>query len=448
MLLAWVVFFVVAICAFWDFKKTVIVWMAVRLLFNPQVALRYETPAMSLDFGIAVLLIMIYIIRNKKNGLAMDYFLLKPIFIATLISYTLSSLFSIYQTGEILRLMAKFAIMNFIILYVFHKALCTSDDVRCFVKAIIFVAIVIGSLGIIESIFYDNPYLDYIYYNSPREGTEGRMYYFPPEVKEGMLQMRYGMVRAYSTFGIHLAFGRACVIIMGMLLIVMKLQYFRRYNWWILAAIILTIAGCITSNSKTCYIGMFVMLMLLTNPSQLLRIRTLGVIAFIVIVVFVLYRYVPNYFDNIFSLFDEDLAEEGGGSTIATRERQLTAMFNMFQQSPILGNGPGALNILKEMNESNEAILGAEGALLSILPERGLLGYLVYLFSFYYIFRSSKRIVPTYLIFIYLLSVFAMEVVSGIGDMTLYWAIVIAIRRTYLLNGINSHLLLNYNSKL
>ena len=405
--------------------------MACRLLFNAQVALRYASPAMSLDFGVAILLIALFFIRGKRKGLTKEKFYLEPILIATLVSYLLSTLFSISLVGEGFRVLVKLVIMNFAVLYVFQRVLRNSDDVRLFVKAMIIVTVIISALGIFESIFHDNPYLDYIFFNSPQEGTEGRMYYVPPGIA-GALQMRYGMVRAYSTFGIHLAFGRACVFLLGFLLIIRKLRWLEINRWMMITAIALAITGCITSNSKTAYLGMFVMLLLLVKLSQWLSYKTVLVIITAILVVVVAYQYVPGYFDNIGSLFDKDLAEEGGGSTVIARQRQLAVALEMFQQNPLLGNGPGSLTILRRIGHGSD-ILGAEGALLSILPERGIIGYLVYLFTFVYFYVTSRKIIPTYLIFIFLLSTFIMEIVSGIGDMTLCWAFIIALRRIYLL---------------
>lgn len=72
-------------------------------------------------------------------------------------------------------------------------------------------AIIITCLGLFEAILKDNPWLDFVYFNSPHdESTIGRLFYIPPSVG-GSLEMRLGMVRAYSTFGIHIAFGTACV---------------------------------------------------------------------------------------------------------------------------------------------------------------------------------------------------------------------------------------------
>ena len=150
----------------------------------------------------------------------------------------------------------------------------------------------------------------------------------------------------------------------------------------------------------------------------------------------VFYNYFPNYFDNIYSLFDEEIASEGGGSTIDVRERQLEVALSMFKQNPILGNGPGSINVLKAFGDNSD-ILGAEGALLTILPERGAIGYAVYLFTFVYFFFTNRKIIPTFELFIFLLSLFAMEVVSGLRDMTLYYCLLFAMRRICLIKKIS-----------
>lgn len=431
--LAWFVLLIVAICSFIDYKKTLIVWMACRLLFNPQVALRYAAPAMSLDFAVAILFIALFFIRGESKGLTKDKFYLWPILIATLISYLLSSLFSKSFVGEGFRVLVKLVIMNFAILYVFQRVLCNLHDVRMFVKAMIIVTVIISALGIFESIFQDNPYLDFIYYNSPREGNEGRMYYVPPGIS-GSLTMRYGLVRAYSTFGIHLAFGSACVFLLGFLLIIRKMRWIEVNRWMLIMAITLAITGCVTSNSKTAYLGMFVMLLLFVRPSQWLSYKAVLMIIAAILVVAVAYQYVPGYFDNIFSLYDKELAEEGGGSSIVLRQRQLAVALEMFQQNPLFGNGPGSLTILRTIGHGND-ILGAEGAHLSILPERGLFGYIVYLATFVYFFFTMKEIMPAYKIFVFLFALLIMEIVSGLRDMTLYWSLLIAIRRIYILKS-------------
>lgn len=60
MLLAWIILLFVTICALKDFKKTFIIWMPFQMLFNAQVALKYSSPAMSLNLGVALILFCIY----------------------------------------------------------------------------------------------------------------------------------------------------------------------------------------------------------------------------------------------------------------------------------------------------------------------------------------------------------------------------------------------------
>lgn len=433
MLFAWVILSVVAVAAVRRFNYTVIIWMACRLLFNAQVALKYSSPAMSLDFGVAVLLLGFYMLRiGGKRRLREPYYL-APILFATLLSYALSSAFSIAFVDEGLRILIKILVLNFASIYLLQKVLTTQRDIRMFITAFAIVSFIIVGLGIFESVFKDNPYLDYVYYNSPQEGTEGRMYYLPPGVGS-TFHIRYGLVRAYSTFGIHISFGSACVFILGFLLIMRDQKWLKANEWLIKAATILLVIGAIISNSKTCYVGLFIMLLLVVNPKRLLNFKTVLGFFIAVIAVIVLYNYFPGYFNNVLSLFDGDLADEGGGSTVAVRERQLEVALHMFSEKPLFGYGPGTLNVLKSVG-NNSDILGAEGAHLSILPERGFVGYMVYLATFAYFYMTMKKIMPPYKIFIFLLALFIMEIVSGLRDMTLYWSLLIAIRRTYLLKA-------------
>lgn len=219
-ILAIAIWAVISVLALNHFKKTVLIWMMVRMLLNAQIAVRYNSPGMSVVIAVDMTLILIYFFRargrKKRMGLRLEKFPLTGALGITLASFLLSSLFAIVPLSSGLVATLKYFVSNFGIIFVFFKCLNTEEDVKIYVKAGLIVAVMITCLGIFESAFKDNPWLDFVYLHSPiTDETKGRMWYVPPFIR-GTLSMRHGMVRSYSFFGIHIAFGTACVFLLYM----------------------------------------------------------------------------------------------------------------------------------------------------------------------------------------------------------------------------------------
>lgn len=181
------------------------------------------------------------------------------------------------------------------------------------------------------------------------------------------------------------------------------------------------------ANAKTGYIGVCIFCFGIFSFSYLFNFKTIfALVLFITITVV----YVPDYFNNILSLFDSNLAEEGGGSTVAGREIQFKAALNMFYMNPLIGNGPGAIGVLSKIG-NNAEILGAESSWMQILPERGLLGAFAYLYLYLYIFNILCHKLPVKVLFFFLLSIFVMETATGVLDISIWGVVLVAVKRMY-----------------
>ena len=180
MTLYWILFGIILLFALRKWEKTVIVWMPFQLLFNECVCLKYTSPAVSFVLAVDFLLLFIYLVKKKELRLNQKPFFFREVLIAYLISYSLSMIFSIVSIGDVLTGTIKYFIQNFIILYLFQKAITGFDEIRLFIKAIFIVAILIISLGLFEAMVEDNPILDYVFMNAPFDAVEGKMYYIPP----------------------------------------------------------------------------------------------------------------------------------------------------------------------------------------------------------------------------------------------------------------------------
>lgn len=424
MYLYWLIFCAVSYCAFRNWKTTTIVWMPLQLLFNECVCLRYTSPALTLVLAVDFLLLLVYCFQWKKLYFNYRKFFFKNILIAYLASYLLSMIFSIVSIEEVLTGTIKYFIQNFIILYLFQKALTGFDEIKLFIKATFVVAVLIISLGLFEAIVGDNPILDYVFMNAPIDAIEGKMYYIPPFMQmSGELQQRFGMVRAFSFFNIHIAFGCACVLLLFLYAYLYKHKIILFKKFYLAIGIGLFLTGVFLCNSKTPMVG------LLFFTIGILSFRDISrsyVVFFIATVAFVLLIYFPDYLNNIQALFNSNVAEEGGGSNVAMRTRQFEVGLSLFERSPLVGNGIGSIAVFMK-GGNNADLLGAESSWLKILPERGLVGVIVYLYLYFTMYRKLLPYMSKRPLICFLGGILAMETATGFLNMVIYGSIVIVL---------------------
>lgn len=431
MLIAWFIFLAYTLFALYDIKKAIIIWIPAHVLTNPQIALKYSPPAVSLSIAITSMLCVVFLFKyfgyRRHRKLNNEEFVLKPVFFLMIFSYAVSYILTIASLKTAFNLTVRYFLEGFVLLYTFQRCLNDKEDMRLFIKTTFIIVLLITGYGIYEFITLDNPVLDYVYYNSPHNAyTEGRLAYFP-----GFHRLRYGLPRCYSFFPLHLRFGAACVFFMLFIGVMYKKYVNIIKKEYILIGIFLLILGVFAANSKQGMVGLVVISLCFFKPSRFLNYRFFLIVAFIG----VLWWQYPTIFNNLFSLFDDELAEQGSGSTVAMRRQQYAVAWEMFQMNPIFGNGPGTLGTLKRMEISYEAIRGAESVFLSLLPERGLIGALVYIFMYIYLFYALRNKMPVRILLFYLLTVFVIEVAGGRKDITLYWGVLIATARYFQLFG-------------
>ena len=426
MITYWILFAIIVFFSIKNWRKTVIVWIPLQLFFNECVCLKYTPPAVSFVLAVDFLLLIEYLIIVKKRRLVEEPYLFKTVFIVYLISYSISMIFSIVPFSEILTGTIKYFVQTFLVVFLFQKALKDFQDIKLFVNASFVVIIAIVILGLYESIMKDNPVLDYVYLYAPLELIKGKMYYVPPFISyTGDMQMRYGMVRAYSFFGIHIAFGCACVLLLYLYLYLFRHQHTCINNKKLMVGSILLIIGIFLCNSKTPIVGLFFFLLAFFSVRHFFNIKVLG---FIIMLFILIFSCFPSVLDNFAALFDRKIAEDGGGSTTDLRIRQFEIAIHMFSQNPLFGNGIGSIDKLMSIG-NNADILGSESSWMKILPERGLLGVLSYLVLYIQMWVKFKFTIGKKCLFFFLCGLMAMETATGFMNFALYGSILICIHR-------------------
>ena len=375
-------------------------WIPLHVLTNPQIALKYTYPAVSLSIAITTMLCLFYFVNRffneNKNNYNNESFPLKPVFYLMLFSYFVSYIYSIVSISSAFNLTIRYFLEGFVLLYAFHCCLNDKNDLYLFIKTAFVVVLLITGLGLYEFFTLDNPVLDYTYYNSPHNAyTSGRLAYFP-----GFHRLRYGLPRCLSFFPIHLRFGAACVFFMLLFGSMYKKNIGVLKNKYILLCIFLLISGVFASNSKQGIVGLLFISLCFISIQRMFNYKLLLIAVFVCSVLI----YYPSIINNILSLFDTELAQEGKGSTVSLRIQQYTVAFDMFKRNPIFGCGPGSLGTLKHLEYGYDAIRGAESVFLSLLPERGIIGAFVYIFMYFYLYNTLKDKMPKKILFFYLLT--------------------------------------------
>ena len=439
MTLYWILFSLLFLCSIKDWKHTVIIWVPIQLLFNECICLKYSSPAVSFVLAVDFLLLFVYVfLRAKRKRFGAEQFLFKKAFIVYLISYGISLIFSIVPFTEAITGTIKYFIQNFLIVYLFQKALKDKNDIALFFNTSFIVILAIITLGLYESIMKDNPVLDYVYLNAPLDMIKGKMYYVPPFLSSlGDVQMRYGMVRAYSFFGIHIAFGCACVLLLYMYLYFIKKREVSiiHSNIKLYLGAISLVIGVFICNSKTPLLGLVFFLFAFFSIKQFFRVKVLACLFLLVIVIVV---YAPNYLNNFTALFDSKIAADGGGSTTELRIRQLEVALNMFYQNPLFGNGINSIGVLTQIG-NNSDILGAESSWLKILPERGLLGVFAYFILYREMWNNFKLYLGKRELMCFLLGLIIMETATGFMEFSIYGCILVCIYRYKMLLAQNKY---------
>ncbi len=432
MIVYWFFFLAYVAYAFYDIRKAIILWPPVHLLVNQAEVLWTFSPMLAIREAVSISLLIIFICKggfnNKIEGLNKEPFFLKSVCVLYLLSYGLSTLFSQYNDMQSLFFSFKFFLDSFIIVFLFHKCFSTREDLNLFTYGCIWVTIIIVSLGISEFILGRNIWQDYVFRVNriPLEQFFGRTWYIPPEATvAGEFRGRFGLARCFSTFGIHLGFGSACALMLFFVGSLWKFGYNAINKRLLTLTLVLLIVGTFLSNSKGPMLLMVVLLFMIFKASDLFRPR---IVVACVTGLVVLFTYFPGYVNSFMSIIDEDLAEEGKGSSVELREKQLGVAMNLFSTSPIIGHGPQSLRQLKDTAEG-DGIMGAESIWLKTMPERGLIGVLSFLFFYLIVFFRFKRVMPLYSLIIILCGLGLIETTNGQRDMLLYVPLFIVLYR-------------------
>lgn len=435
---AWLVFIIMIILTMINFKKSVLLWMPFHLLFNSMFALFFN-PGVAVGVAVNTFQFVYYFLfiskRSTKYNLNVEHFFLQKAVKICLISFFLSTILSSVPLTTCIIPSIKYFILGFCPIFLFYKVLYDINDIKFLIKCMSIVTILIILLGAIEFILHDNPFLDLVYlWSPPNELEMQRMGYVPPYLFDYPTNERYGLRRCYSFFGLHLMFGFACacIYLIYAFLFTKGCNVYNKYKSVIL--MVLCLCGVFFSNSKQAILAVCTMFFAVYSPRDFFKLKIIAPLFGVIIVILI---YAPDFLLNFVSLVDADVAEEGGGSSVALRQSQSSFMWDLFMNNPLTGNGPGS-NSWYVFNQESKygGLMGSESIWLLIPSERGVLGVFSYLSIFIILWKKLKMQMDKRCLFFVLLSIFIAESAGGQKDMMLWGAMILFIYRLNYLQNI------------
>ena len=365
------IFVIICLLAFFDYHRTVLAYASIRMFFHPGVCLKYDSPAIQLDFACCVLFFVLYFFHKKVHvpkQLKLAYSVLLLSYIAAIFASTFP------LTQAIPPMMGRITLLTFS--FIFLSNLDNIRDIRLFHNFLfISISIMIG-YGMFEYVIQENPVIDYQKSMAPN-GMEGMVY--------GDGHERLGSIRCQSLSAISISYGSYCIIWLCYALMHYS-YYVRTYKQQtILVLTILCVIGAYSSGSKSpfimllSYIGLY---LIMAKGHKLLKFLILSII-FIVFIV-----GGPFIYDFYMMIVDSSQSSTAG-SDIPMRLMQFAATGNLLDSHSWLF-GLGARGVMKAQL-LNPAVLGAESIWLQIVLEQGLLGCLAYIIMMYSILRYGKK---------------------------------------------------------
>ena len=353
-----------------DYHRTVLAYASLRMFFHPGVCLRYDSPAIQLDFACCVLFFVLYFFRKNKHFPKQ----LKFAYGILLVSYIAAMLASTYPlTQAIPPMIGRIVLLAFS--FIFLSNLSVISDIRFF-HTIFFISIsIMLGYGMFEYIIQENPVIDYQKAMAPN-GMEGMVY--------GDGGERLGSIRCQSLSAISISYGSYCIIWLCYALI--NYGYYARYyrKSILFCLMLLSIIGAFSSGSKSPFIMLlsFIGLYLLIAKGH--KLQKLFIVSFIV----VLFAIAGAFLFDFYLMIVDSSQSSTLGSDIPMRLMQFAATGNLLDSHNWLF-GLGARGVM-EAQLLNPAVLGAESVWLQLVLEQGLLGCLAYIIMIYSILQYGK----------------------------------------------------------
>lgn len=220
--------------------------------------------------------------------------------------------------------------------------------------------LILDVYAVFESITVTNPFISYI--NS--------YVYIPQQASN---YVRYGLFRSQSltiwTDVMAIISSSGAVFLLFAFFKNLVKPNFVLYFTWVLSASAVFISGC-----RSIILATFFSLGgIIKNLFSIKYVFIVGCLVSSLLFIF------SDFFSQVLESFVH--SDEAGGSDMEMRAVQFAVMFQYWKNAPIFGNG---LDYTDFLIDQKVGLLGAESVIFRLLLDRGIVGFLLYVFLFVY----------------------------------------------------------------
>lgn len=350
MTIIYLLFVLILVILFFDFKKGVLLYAPLKLFFNINVRLGIVT----FDLVMSILIFVLFILnRNKLHHFK---FPLSKYFIIYAIGYIITCLYPDYSLNFIPRIV----IMVLLFSYIYYYCLGNLNDIKFAILTYSIFAIIMCINGLLEPLLNINPLDTFLQSVS----DDNNIFIDNTLVRMGQIRYRSFIPHAIS-------YGVACCIILYVVLwryLILNDTY--KVKMITLCALCLLFSGIIICGSRTPILGLLPITLIFFDNHYFSKKIRYRFIFFAIVFIVINGDYVIY---SIESIFNEKLAEEAGGSSMDLRFVQFGLALNWMLENPLFGKG-----MQFDAFSVNTDIMGAESVWLPLMMNNGIVGVLSY----------------------------------------------------------------------
>mgnify|MGYP000206968727 CR=1 FL=1 len=384
-MLSVLIFIILAICLFVNYKKTVIF---ILVFFTWISAFRLWWQDIMTFLGI--LIVVLFPLKMKTHNL--NKFPFKIPFFLIILSTCLSAILASEHHYPSL---IVFIIKQFLLIIISWTIYISNPKltIKWFVHYAFIFGFIIAFYSLFETITKINPYLNFIY--SLNAYTDNTL----------ITEIRFGLKRSQGLFDVHVING-CMALSMFMILFYAKTNNLLKETKIASITLFLLICTIFFTGARSAILALLIILPSVMNKKYF-RIR------YVFPVLTILFFFMgTEYFSEIFyAITNSNDANIGSSEDMRTNQFALAIYF--MEKSIVFGHGIGFIGEIMKMYPNE--ILGAESLWLPIMTEGGLLGIFCYIVLFIYSLRYFF-IIKQYKLSLFILSFWVFNTLSSIHN--------------------------------
>lgn len=395
--------FAILIYAVIDYKKAFLLYLIYQLFWYDQlVVLQIGGRTVFISTFMNAVFFALYFLHRRMRR-QNQKFPFKVPFIFLAVSMFCTCLFAVAGFSSELTRQLTIFVRDFLIVWMIWRIVETRKDFNFVIKGITIVMFAACIFGLIEYVKRSNPFFDY---KSSIAMEKIANYNY-------MVNSFSAMARGYRVYSIfeHPIGGG---MIFGLYFAFVLTLYVKRkkelpWRTFALVTAFLCIPCVILTKMRSAYVFTAIAVLPAINFKKKQFYKLAGTA---IIFAVISWPIISANFNIFASLLNKKLQQSVGGSSLAQRFSQFSAVFSLMKMSPVFGLGEKFQNVI--VNSYTKAALGYESLWFLIMPKYGMVGVIAYVIYGYFCLIIIPRTYRSKELFFTMLAYWATYTVTSI----------------------------------